>query len=116
LKKTTFAILLALALSFGLGVTHALNAAAPNTNIAGAAALYARNCASCHGRDGRAKTPKAKSNHARNLVDAEWQDRVSDERIYNVIMNGKGKMPGYGKKLTEPEINALVGYVRSLKK
>jgi mono/diheme cytochrome c family protein len=80
------------------------------------AELYSKYCASCHGRDGRAKTLKGKSNHARNLSDAEWQDRVSDERIFNSIMNGKGKMPPYGKKLSEQEIDALVTYVRSLKK
>ena len=79
-----------------------------------AATSYARNCASCHGRDGSAKTLKAKRNHARNLVDPEWQARVSDERIFNAIMNGKGKMPGYGKKLTEQQIEALVSYVRGL--
>lgn len=116
MRKTTFAILFVLAFSFSLGVTHALNAAAPNTNTPNAAGLYTRNCASCHGRDGRAKTAKAKANHARSLVDSEWQERVSDERIYNVVMNGKGKMPGYGKKLSEREINALVSYVRGLKK
>jgi mono/diheme cytochrome c family protein len=31
-------------------------------------------------------------------------------------MNGKGKMPAYGKKFSEQEINALVTYVRALKK
>jgi mono/diheme cytochrome c family protein len=81
-----------------------------------APALYARNCASCHGRDGRAKTLRAKRNHARNLSDSEWQNRVSDERIFNSIMNGKGKMPAFGKKLSEQEIDALVAYVRGLKK
>ena len=81
-----------------------------------AAALYARNCALCHGRDGRAKTFKAKRNHARNLNDSQWQDRVSDERIFNSIMNGKGKMPAYGKKFSEQEIDGLVNYVRGLKK
>lgn len=78
--------------------------------------LYSRYCASCHGRDGAAKTRKAKTNHARNLRDAEWQDRVSDERIFNSVVNGKGKMPGYGKKLSETEINELVTYVRRLRK
>jgi len=78
--------------------------------------LYSKNCASCHGRDGRAKTFKAKLNHARNLSDAEWQERVSDERIFNSIMNGKGKMPAYGKKLSEQDIDLLVTYVRGLKK
>lgn len=78
--------------------------------------LYAKTCASCHGKDGRAKTFKAKLNHARNLTDAEWQGRVGDERIFNSIMNGKGKMPASGKKFSEQEINALVVYVRGLKK
>jgi mono/diheme cytochrome c family protein len=82
-------------------------------NARSAAALYAQNCASCHGR---AKTAKARRSHARNLNDSEWQDRVSDERIFNSIMNGKGKMPGYSRKLSEPEIDTLVNYVRGLKK
>jgi cbb3-type cytochrome c oxidase subunit III len=78
--------------------------------------LYAKNCASCHGRDGRARTIKGRINHARNLTDAEWQNRVDDERIFNSIVNGKGKMPSYGKKLSDQEIDSLVTYVRSLKK
>ena len=81
-----------------------------------AAELYSKNCAACHGRDGRARTSKARRNHARNLGDSEWQNRVSDERIFNSIMNGKGKMPGYAKKLSEQEIDSLVPYVRGLKK
>ena len=85
-------------------------------NVRTAAALYAGNCASCHGRDGGAKTSKARINHARKLNDAEWQNRASDERIFNSIMNGKGKMPAYAKKLSEQEIDSLVIYVRSLKK
>ncbi|HEY0431936.1 MAG TPA: cytochrome c [Pyrinomonadaceae bacterium] len=80
----------------------------------GAAESYAKHCASCHGRDGRAKTTKGKRTHSRNLADPEWQNRVSDERIFNSIMNGKGKMPDYSKKLSEQEIDALVIYVRSL--
>jgi len=78
--------------------------------------LFSKKCASCDGRNGRAKTFKAKLNHARNISDSEWQERVSDERIFNSIMNGKGKMPAYGKKLSEQEIEALVTYVRGLKK
>ena len=79
-------------------------------------AIYARRCASCHGKDGRAKTFKAKFNDARNLTDSQWQESVSDERIFNSIMNGRGKMPAFGKKLTEPQVDDLVAYVRGLKK
>jgi cytochrome c oxidase cbb3-type subunit III len=70
----------------------------------------------CHGKDGQAKTFKAKFNHARNLTDAKWQAEVSDERIFNSITNGKGKMPAWGKKLSEAQVNALVAYVRKLKR
>ena len=81
-----------------------------------AAAIYAKSCATCHGKDGRAKTFKAKFNDARNLTDAAWQADVSDERLYNSISNGRGKMPAFGRKLSEAEINALVAHVRRLKR
>ncbi len=81
-----------------------------------AAELYSRHCASCHGKDGRAKGLKAKAKGARNLTDPDWQSRVSDERIFNSINNGKGKMPAFGKKLSEAEVDSLVQYVRGLKK
>jgi cbb3-type cytochrome c oxidase subunit III len=77
--------------------------------------LFEKRCATCHGKDGRAKTFKAKFNHARNLTDPQWQEEVSDERIFNSISNGKGKMPAWGKKLSDAQINALVAYVRTLK-
>jgi mono/diheme cytochrome c family protein len=77
--------------------------------------LYLKHCASCHGKDGRAKTLKAKLKHARDLTDSEWQDRTTDERLFNSIMNGKQKMPGFSKKLSEQEIDDLVSYIRKLK-
>jgi mono/diheme cytochrome c family protein len=82
-----------------------------------AGAIFESKCATCHGKDGRAKTLKAKFNKARNLTDAAWQAEVSDERIYNSIANGRGKkMPAFAKKLSRTEIEGLVGHVRSLKK
>ncbi|PYS49301.1 MAG: hypothetical protein DMF68_10460 [Acidobacteria bacterium] len=81
-----------------------------------AAALYRSYCATCHGSDGRAKTIKGKLKHTRDITDAQWQDNVSDERVFNSISNGRGKMPGFGKKLSETEIDSLVNYVRRLRK
>ena len=81
-----------------------------------AGALFAKHCATCHGKDGSSKTFKAKFNHARNLTDSEWQATVSDERLFNSITNGRGHMPAWGKKLSEDEINSLVTYVRHFKK
>src|SRR5258708_11879794 len=73
-------------------------------------------CSSCHGKDGRAKSLHAKHVHARDLTDAAWQGNVSDERLFNSISNGKGKMPDFKKKLSEDQIDALVRYVRQLKR
>ena len=84
------------------------------TNV-DAKALFGNECATCHGKDGQAKTFKAKFNHARNLTDAKWQAEVTDERLFNSIHNGKGKMPAFGKKLSDSQINALVAFVRTLK-
>ena len=97
---------------------HSSDAPLPNGSYkdADASALFVKNCATCHGNDGQAKTFKAKLNHARNLTDSAWQANVSDERLFNSIMNGRGHMPAWGKKLTEGEINSLVAYVRQLKK
>ncbi len=59
----------------------------------------------------------AKHEKARDLTTAEWQDSVSDERIYNSISNGKGKnMPAFKKKFSEAQIDELVNYVRRLRR
>ena len=82
------------------------------------AQLYDRHCASCHGTDGRAKTSKGKFSHARDLTDAQWQGDVTDERIFNSIMNGRnvrGNMPAFSDKLNEKEVESLVSTVRKFK-
>jgi len=83
-----------------------------------ASRLYRRYCVSCHGNDGKAQTSKGKFSHARDLTDAQWQNDVSDERLFNSIMNGRnvrGNMPAFSDKLNEREVNSMVTYVRSFK-
>ncbi|MDQ2920523.1 MAG: c-type cytochrome, partial [Acidobacteriota bacterium] len=89
-------------------ITQNQNASQSNRD---ASVLFAKNCATCHGSDGRARTFKAKFNHARNLTDPQWQAGATDERLFNSISNGKGKMPAWGRKLSKVQINALVAYV-----
>ncbi len=89
-----------------------------SSNARPASQLYRRHCISCHGNDGRAKTSKGKFSHARDLADPQWQAEVSDERIFNSIMNGRnvrGNMPAFSNKLNEKEADSLVEYVRRLK-
>lgn len=107
---------------FGLLVTTIfclpLFASAFSTPPPPASRLYRRHCVSCHGNDGKAKTSKGRFSHARDLTDGQWQTDVSDERIFNSIMNGRnvrGNMPAFSDKLNEKDVNSLVTFVRSFK-
>jgi cytochrome c553 len=100
--------------SIASSTTAKLNSALPMSGDVGS--LYDKKCAECHGKDGRSKSFRGRHTHARDLTDVQWQEEVSDERIYNSISNGKGKMPAFGKKLSDAEINSLIKYVRDLKK
>ena len=80
--------------------------------------VYRRYCVSCHGSDGRAQGSKGKFSHARDLTDAKWQDEVTDERIFNSIMNGRnarGNMPAFSNKISQKEAESLVNFVRRFK-
>ena len=87
-------------------------------NMRPASQVYRRYCVSCHGADGKARTSKGKYSHARDLTNAEWQADVSDERIFNSILNGRntrGNMPAFANKINEKEADSLVSFVRGLK-
>ena len=110
-------VFLSLALLLIATVATAL-AASANAPLLPAAQTYRRHCISCHGSDGKGKTSKGRFSHARDLTDAQWQDDVSDERIFNSIMNGRnvrGNMPAFADKLKENDVNSLVSFVRGLK-
>jgi mono/diheme cytochrome c family protein len=119
LQVSVLAVVAALCLA---AVSQRANATQDNKNASGTlqttdtATHYKKHCATCHGKDGRSKTFKGKLKGARNLTDAQWQADVTDERLFNSISNGKGGMPSFKKKLTEPQIESLVVYVRGLKK
>lgn len=89
------------------------NAAASAAN---AGATYNAKCVKCHGRDGRGKTTQGRRTHARDMTDANWQNDVTDERLFNSISNGRGKMPSFKKSLNENQIDELVSYVRRLRR
>jgi mono/diheme cytochrome c family protein len=80
---------------------------------ADARALWAHNCASCHGKDGSVTTTMGKK---LGLKDCTKEQGFSDVEAANVIKNGKGNMKGYKDKLSDADVKALVAYVRSLKK
>ena len=105
-------------LLFFVGCVAAAAVEANNNKARSAPVLYRKYCVSCHGSDGRARTSKGKFNHARDLTDAQWHEDVSDERIFNSIMNGRnvrGNMPAFSDKLNQTEAEALVSFVRRMR-
>ena len=79
-------------------------------------AVYANNCARCHGADGASQTPMGQMTEAPNLTDAAWQRGKSASRMVSSVTNGRGQMPAFKKKLSRQEIAAAVAYVRTLKR
>lgn len=73
-------------------------------------AIYATNCAACHGRNGEGVT-------APNLTDDHYLWVQSPKDIIDVIANGRknGAMPGWKNNFKTPEILVLSSYVASLR-
>lgn len=69
--------------------------------------IYVQVCATCHGEDGTKVL-----NGATNLV----QSNLDLGQRQNVIHNGRGLMPGFGKQLSEQELEQVAAYTMTLKK
>jgi mono/diheme cytochrome c family protein len=79
-------------------------------------AVYEKNCAGCHGADGKGNPAVAKTlgEKGLNIVGKETKDK-SDAALLKIIAEGSGKMPP-SKKLTPDEQKAVLQYTRSLAK
>ena len=79
-------------------------------NEAGAE-VYADNCASCHGDDGKGDQDLG----APNLADAIWLYGSDRDTVIHSIANARfGVMPSWNTRLTEAEIKQLAHYVHGL--
>lgn len=85
-------------------------AAAETENPTAPRDLYIRNCARCHGADGKSQNELGQTLEATDLT----VRKASTKRAVAVITKGAGAMPGFGKKLKKSEIAALAKYIRSL--
>lgn len=86
-----------------------------------AAAVYAKNCASCHGKDGSGDTKMGKKAGARDYRDAKVQGSFSDAEALAAIKDGvkkdgKEKMKSFSGKVSDAEAKELVAYIRAFKK
>ena len=82
---------------------------------------WTKNCAKCHGAEGKGDTAMGKKSGAKDYTDAKVQAEFTDEQAFKAIKEGvkvedKKKMDPYGEKLSDDEIKALVSYIRAFKK
>lgn len=103
-------IITVLALSILIVAPGAIAAGGPD-----GAAIFKSKCAMCHGPDGAGQTTMGKNMKLKDLRSAEVQ-KQTDAQLRTMISDGKGKMPAYKAKLSAAEIDALVGFIRSIKK
>ncbi|MEK6288441.1 MAG: cytochrome c [Acidobacteriota bacterium] len=80
-----------------------------------AAGLFKAKCAACHGSDASGNTKMGKTLKLRDLRSAAVQGQ-SDAQLFNIISKGKGKMPAYGKSLSQEQIHQLVAFIRGQKR
>lgn len=82
--------------------------------------LFNKNCARCHGADGRADTQSGRLYQTPDMTDPAWWRKNSSitsvRNLRSIVTKGKGGMPAFGKKLTSSEINLLVERMRRFRK
>lgn len=87
---------------------------------ADAKASYEKDCAKCHGADGKGETKMGKKQGAKDYTDAKVQAELKDEAAFKAIKEGYKKdskevmKPSEG--LSDDEIKGLVAYMRKFKK
>ena len=105
-----------LALGFAVLLVPALAARA-----AEAKEIYEKDCAKCHGADGKGETKMGKKFGAKDYTDAKVQAELKDDAAIKAIKEGlkdkEGKQlmkPAEG--LSDTDIKSLVAYMRKFKK
>jgi len=106
--------ILTLTVALLAGMTLTMRAADAKEN-------YEKDCAKCHGTDGKGDTKMGKKMNAKDYSDAKVQAELKDDAACKAIKEGlkdkEGKTimkPAEG--LSDADIKALVGYMRSFKK
>lgn len=85
-----------------------------------AKSTWDKQCAKCHGPDGKGETKLGRKMGVKDLTAPTTQEKFTDEQAFKAIKEGlkegdKVKMkPAEG--LSDEEIKALIAHVRSLKK
>jgi cytochrome c553 len=97
-----------------------LIAGAVSVRAADAKENWDKNCAKCHGPDGKGDTKMGKKIEIKDFTDAKYQASLKDDAMLKAIKEGvkdgeKVRMKA-AEGLSDEEMKALVTYVRTFKK
>jgi cytochrome c1 len=98
-----------------------LMAGAVSVRAADAKEIYEKDCAKCHGADGKGKTKMGEKVGVKDYTDAKVQAEMKDAEMAKAIKEGvkdkdtdKTKMKAF-PDLTDQEVKDLVAYIRKFK-
>ncbi|MCB1125171.1 MAG: cytochrome c [Verrucomicrobiae bacterium] len=113
------AVIAAAALCGGFATLNAaeLDAAA----LAKAKATYEKECAKCHGKEGKGDTKMGQKLECKDYSKAEVWAKFKDEEALKALKeglkkDGKTQMKAFGDKLKDQEIKDLIAFMKKFKK
>jgi len=109
----TIKAVVAFAVILGLGVALA--------GAEEAKALWDKNCAACHGRDGKGDTRMGRKAGVKDYTDPKVQESLDDAKAFKSVKeglteDGKERMKPFAEKLSDDEIKALIAHMKTFKK
>jgi cytochrome c553 len=95
--------------------------AALSASAADGKALYEKDCAKCHGVDGKGDTKMGKKYNCKDYSDPKVQAELKDDAAIKAIKEGVKDKEGKpvmkpAESLSDDDVKALVAYMRTLKK
>ncbi len=83
-----------------------------------AAYIFNKECAGCHGKDGKGKTPTGRKVGAKDLTLSKSTDAEMEKQILEgkKAPNGAPAMPPFKEKLDPEEIKDLILFVKKFRK
>ena len=80
--------------------------------------IYIKNCASCHGADGKGRTPAGKKLGVKDLTKSTLADTDIGKQIVVGSKDSKGnsRMPSFKEALTQEDTATLVAFVKTLRR
>jgi len=105
-----------LILSFALLAGAALSARADDAKV-----IFEKDCAKCHGTDGKGQTKMGQKLGIKDYTDAKVQAELKDDAAVKAIKDGLKDKEGKvlmkpAESLSEANVKALVAYMRTFKK